>query len=262
MLSLDPTLKGKVVRMRPSMDKFDAPDSLTLDIAGTFTKPLMAYLNRPLIKLLEDLGIPSEVFLKLQDKIIRKVENSRSSPKLAAHLMQQYSMGSGSGMPSMLYKLSELLGNVKAVESDFIEECYDLMTVQCLRDLKYRGRIPLDKSYTLVGVADEDNFLPPDSIYVCVQHPNGAPEYLEGSFAVSRSPSLHPGDVRVVHAVGKLDPKRAPRLSSLVNCVAFPVQGITFVVATFQSFIKIKIQKPLQRNSQLTRSIYMRVVFR
>ncbi|KAA1087671.1 hypothetical protein PGT21_035256 [Puccinia graminis f. sp. tritici] len=225
MLSLDPTLKGKVVRMRPSMDKFDAPDSLTLDIAGTFTKPLVAYLNRPLIKLLEDLGIPSEVFLRLQDKIIRKVENSRSSPKLAGNLMQQYSMGSGSGMPSMLHKLSELLVDDRAVESDFIEECYDLMTVQCLRDLKYRGRIPLDKSYTLVGVADEDNFLPPDSIYVCVQNPNAAPVYLEGSFAVTRSPSLHPGDVRVVNAVGKLDPKRAPRLSSLMNCVAFPIQG-------------------------------------
>ncbi|OAV99452.1 hypothetical protein PTTG_06645 [Puccinia triticina 1-1 BBBD Race 1] len=225
MLSLDPTLKGKVVRMRPSMDKFDAPDSLTLDIAGTFTKPLVAYLNRPLIKLLEDLGIRAEVFLKLQAKIVRKVEDSRKSPKLAADLMQQYSLGSGSGMASILHKLSELLGDEVSVGSDFVEECYDLMTIQCLRDLKYRGRIPLEKSYTLVGVADEDNFLPPDSIYVCVQYPQGAPKYLKGSFAVTRSPSLHPGDVRVVTAVGKLDPKIAPRLSSLVNCVAFPVQG-------------------------------------
>lgn len=225
MLSLDPTLKGKVVRMRPSMDKFDAPDSLTLDIAGTFTKPLVAYLNRPLIKLLEDLGIPAEVFLKLQEKIVRKVENSRTSPKLAADLMQQYSLGTASGMPSILHKLHELMGEGANLGSDFIEECYDLMTVQCLKDLKYRGRIPLDKSYTLVGVADEDNYLPPNSIYVCVQYPNGAPKYLQGSFAITRSPSLHPGDVRVVTAVGKLDPKVAPRLSSLVNCIAFPVQG-------------------------------------
>ncbi|PLW53729.1 hypothetical protein PCANC_04470 [Puccinia coronata f. sp. avenae] len=225
MLSLDPTLKGKVVRMRPSMDKFDAPDSLTLDIAGTFTKPLIAYLNRPLIKLLEDLGIAPEVFLKLQDKIVRQVENSRSSPKLAADLMQQYSLGTNSGMPSILNKLSELLGEDMDVGSDFVKECYDLMIVQCLRDLKYRGRIPLEKSYTLVGVADEDNFLPPDSIYVCVQYPHGAPIYLKGLHAITRSPSLHPGDVRVVKAVGKLDPVVAPRLSSLVNCVVFPVQG-------------------------------------
>jgi hypothetical protein len=207
------------------MDKFDAPDSLTLDIAGTFTKPLVAYLNRPLIKLLEDLGIAPEVFLKLQDKIVRQVENSRSSPKLAADLMQQYSLGTNSGMPSILNKLSELLGEDMDVGSDFVKECYDLMIVQCLRDLKYRGRIPLEKSYTLVGVADEDNFLPPDSIYVCVQYPHGAPIYLKGLHAITRSPSLHPGDVRVVKAVGKLDPVVAPRLSSLVNCVVFPVQG-------------------------------------
>ncbi|POW00802.1 hypothetical protein PSTT_12902, partial [Puccinia striiformis] len=188
MLSLDPTLSGKVVKMRPSMDKFDAPDSLTLDIAGTFTRPLVAYLNRPLIKLLEDLGIQAQVFLKLQDRILKKVENSRSSPNLAADLIEQYSIGTSSSISSILRKLGVLLGEGISIDSDFIEECYDLMIIQSLRDLKYRGRIPIKKSYTL-------------------------------------SPSLHPGDVRVVNAVGKLDPKIAPRLSSLVNCVVFPVQG-------------------------------------
>ncbi|KAI7952326.1 hypothetical protein MJO29_007957 [Puccinia striiformis f. sp. tritici] len=226
MLSLDPTLSGKVVKMRPSMDKFDAPDSLTLDIAGTFTRPLVAYLNRPLIKLLEDLGIQAEVFLNLQDRILKKVENSRSSPNLAADLIEQYSIGTSSSICSILRKLGVLLGEGISIDSDFIEECYDLMIIQSLRDLKYRGRIPIKKSYTLVGVADEDNLLGPDSIYVCVQHvPRGPLKYLKGTFAVTRSPSLHPGDVRVVNAVGKLDPKIAPRLSSLVNCVVFPVQG-------------------------------------
>lgn len=226
MLSLDPTLKGKVVRMRPSMDKFDAPDSLTLDIAGRFLKPLTAYLNRPLIKLLEDLGIPDKVFIKLHQKIVQKIENSRNSPHLAGELMHQYSLASASGMSSTLKKLSDLLGDENTgVRFDFVEECYDLMIVQCLRDLKYRARIPLQKSYTLVGVADEDHILEPDSIYACVQFPNRSPQYLKGSFAISRSPSLHPGDVRVVTAVGRLDPTKAPRLSSLINCVVFPVKG-------------------------------------
>ncbi|KAI9605380.1 hypothetical protein KEM48_002321 [Puccinia striiformis f. sp. tritici PST-130] len=142
--------------------------------------PLVAYLNRPLIKLLEDLGIQAEVFLNLQDRILKKVENSRSSPNLAADLIEQYSIGTSSSVCSILRKLGVLLGEGISIDSDFIEECYDLMIIQSLRDLKYRGRIPIKKSYTLVGVADEDNLLDPDSIYVCVQHvPRGPLKYLK-----------------------------------------------------------------------------------
>lgn len=226
MLSIDPTLKTKVIRMRPSMNKFDAPDSRTLDIAGVFTRPLIAYLNRPLIKILEDLGIPDEVFLTLQKQVVARVETSRTSLTRSAKLMEQSSMAASSGMPSILKGLGRLLGPQANHCSRFIDECLDLMVMQCLRDLKYRARIPLENSYTLVGVADEDDFLQPDEIYACIQHQGAEPIYLEGPLTISRSPCLHPGDVRVVTGVGKLDPILAPRLNYLVNCVAFSVQGL------------------------------------
>ncbi|KAH9814507.1 RNA dependent RNA polymerase-domain-containing protein [Melampsora americana] len=226
MLSVDPTLTQACVCVRPSMDKFVSPDSLTLDIAGVFTRPLPAYLNRPMIKVLEDLGIHEQVFLTLQREIVRKVEHSRTNLRRAGELMDQLSMARTSGMPSLLRQLGTLIGDEGNPQSDFIEECYDLMIMQCFRDLKYRARIPLDASYTLVGVADEDRVLAPNFVYACIQYPGKAPFYLEGPITISRSPCLHPGDVRVVTGIGKLDPERAPRLNALRNCVVFSVAGM------------------------------------
>lgn len=234
MLSVDSTLKQSCVCVRPSMDKFVSPDSLTLDIAGVFSKPLPAYLNRPMIKVLEDLGIHDEVFLTLQRRIVQKVEHSRTNMSLAAELMQQLSISHPSGLPSLLRYLGNLLGNDANPRSEFVEECYDLMIMQSLRDLKYRARIPLEDSYTLVGVADEDDVLAPNNIYACIQYPGKAPFYLEGRVAISRSPCLHPGDVRVVCAVGKLDLEHAPRLTKLVNCVAFSVKGLCNTRAIYE----------------------------
>lgn len=226
MLSVDPTLTQACVCVRPSMDKFVSPDSLTLDIAGSFTRPLPAYLNRPMIKVLEDLGIHEQVFLALQREIVSKVEHSRTNLRRASELMDQLSMARTSGMPSILRQLGTLIGDEGNSRSDFIEECYDLMIMQCFRDLKYRARIPLDASYNLVGVADEDRVLPPNFIYACIQYPGKAPFYLEGPITISRSPCLHPGDVRVVTGIGKLDPERAPRMNALRNCVVFSVAGM------------------------------------
>lgn len=48
--------------IRPSMMKFTAASSTTIEIAKAFDKPGPYYLNRPLIMLLEGLGVPYEVF--------------------------------------------------------------------------------------------------------------------------------------------------------------------------------------------------------
>lgn len=49
--------------------------------------------------------------------------------------------------------------------------------------------------------------------------------YLQGDICISRSPTIHSGDVRVARAVGQLPPSLAPRCSALVNCVVFRVKG-------------------------------------
>lgn len=46
MVVVDPRLKGRKICIRPSMNKFDAPDSLDIEIAGSFERPLKMHLNR------------------------------------------------------------------------------------------------------------------------------------------------------------------------------------------------------------------------
>jgi RNA-dependent RNA polymerase len=55
MLSVDYTMSShdSTICVRPSMIKFDAPNSLDIEIAGTFENPKPMYLNRPLIMILE-----------------------------------------------------------------------------------------------------------------------------------------------------------------------------------------------------------------
>lgn len=56
MLSVDHTLSGRAICLRPSMIKFEAPNSLEIEIARAFDKCGKYYLNRPLITLLEVSG--------------------------------------------------------------------------------------------------------------------------------------------------------------------------------------------------------------
>ncbi|GAA5902598.1 hypothetical protein JCM6882_009328 [Rhodosporidiobolus microsporus] len=84
MLQVDPSLAGKVVGLRPSQIKFKSEMS-TLEIAGVFGAG-QAYLNRPLIKLLEDLGVKSERFLALQAEATKRIRKSRSTLRGAIKL--------------------------------------------------------------------------------------------------------------------------------------------------------------------------------
>ncbi|KAI5478467.1 hypothetical protein MNV49_005108 [Pseudohyphozyma bogoriensis] len=232
MLSLDPLLPGRCICIRPSMEKFISPDGLTLDIAGTFTRPLPAYLNRPLIKILEDLGIDAKVLLELQFQAIIVVEKARDSCFGAARLLDSISLGSSARLPATLRRLKEMLSLdlKKSLYADqfkdaFLKQALHVVAVQALRTLKYNARIPLPGCWTLVGIADEDGFLEEGEIYVCIARRGEQNLYLSGDICISRSPTIHPGDVRVVRAVGRLSPDVAPRVSCHVNCVVFSVKG-------------------------------------
>ncbi|GAA5898266.1 hypothetical protein JCM6882_000114 [Rhodosporidiobolus microsporus] len=224
MLSIDPLLTGKVVQFRPSQRKFDS-FSRSLDIAGTFEGPLPCYLNRPFIKILEDLGIPIPTFVDLQTAAAKDIGTARSSLKDAAKMLDRVGLGGNSKLSSTLLHLSQLI-NVPPHEVDaFIETCVDVAVADALRSLKFKARIPVWGSHTLVGVADEGGYLREGEIYACIKKPGKAPEYISGDVCITRSPCVHPGDVQVVRAVGRLPPGCAPRLQALTNCVVFSCRG-------------------------------------
>ncbi|GAA6030286.1 hypothetical protein JCM8097_009029 [Rhodosporidiobolus ruineniae] len=224
MLAVDPLLKAKIVILRPSQVKYNSL-STSLDIAGTFERPLACYLNRPLIKLLEDLKIPTSVFLDLQDKAVESFKLARDSLQDAATMLDRVGLGTVSKLSSTFLSLSRFL-DVPASQIDpFLEVCVDVAVADALRSLKLKARIPVPGSYTLVGIADEDGYLKEGEIYACIKVKGKLAVYISGDVCISRSPSVHPGDVQVARAVGKLPEGVAPRLRGLHNCVVFATKG-------------------------------------
>lgn len=225
MLSVDYTLEGRIICLRRSMIKFEAPHSMVVEVARAFDRPGKYYLNRPLIMLLEGLGVPYEVFQKLQDDAVQHVEESRGSLETAARLLETHGLGSSFRLTSVMLALHKL-GVEPFMQDVFWRQMMDFAVNHVLRELKHHARIPVPDGWTLVGVADVHGFLEEGQIFACIIPTDGAaPIYLEGPTLISRSPTIHPGDVQVVHAIGK-PPGGSPfAKESLRNTVVFSIKG-------------------------------------
>ncbi|KIJ68271.1 hypothetical protein HYDPIDRAFT_81362 [Hydnomerulius pinastri MD-312] len=224
VVSVDYRLQGRAVCIRKSMIKFEAPKSQLLDIAHSFYKPGKFFLNRPLITILECLGVPYETFQKFQTKAVEDVWKAAESFERAGHLLEVHGLGTGFRLSYVLSNLQKL--GVTAVQDAFYRKMLVHAVHHILRELKYRARIPLPGAYTLVGVADIHNTLEEGEIYACIRHPNKlSVKYLEGPVLITRSPMINPGDVQVVKAVGRPLPSTPYDIDPLYNTVVFSVKG-------------------------------------
>ncbi|KAI0004273.1 RNA dependent RNA polymerase-domain-containing protein [Russula compacta] len=225
MLSVDHRLSGDVVILRPSMIKFDAPHSTDVEIARAFVRPSKYYLNRPLIMVLEGLGIPYDVFKNLQEAVVRDVEDAVTSLEKAANTLDQFGLATSYRVPSILLHLAKL-GMSPSVMGDFYNQMLTFSIHHILRDLKHQARIPVNDGYCLVGVADIHQYLREGEVFACVTVPEtNSIRYLDGPVLVSRSPIIHPGDVQVVHAIGR-PPLGSPfEKEPLMNTIVFSVNG-------------------------------------
>lgn len=225
MLSVDHRLIGDVVVLRQSMIKFEAPHSTDVEIAQAFVRPSKYFLNRPLIMLLEGLGIPYDVFQRLQDAAERDVYEAAKSLEKAAKTFDQFGLATSYRLSSTLLHLAKL-GLTPDDMGDFYDRMLECAVHHILRDLKHHSRIPVHDGYTLVGVADIHHFLQEGEVFACASIPEtNSIHYLEGLVLISRSPVIHPGDVQVVRAIGP-PPLGSPfEKESLVNTVVFSVNG-------------------------------------
>lgn len=228
MLSVDHKLSGDVVILRHSMIKFEAPHSTDVEIARAFVRPSKLYLNRPMIMVLEGLGIPYEVFENLQEAAVRDVEDAATSLEKAAKTLDQFGLGTSYRVSSILQHLAKL-GMSPSDMGDFYSQMLTVSTHHILRDLKHHARIPVDDGYTLVGVADIHRYLPQGNVFACVTvSETNSIRYLDGPVLVTRSPIIHPGDVQVVHAIGRPPPGSPFEKEPLVNTIVFSVNGKPF----------------------------------
>ena len=117
------------------MIKFKGEGS-DIEICGAGLKPLPMYLNRPLIKILEDLGVPESAFLHLQEVAIDQLRMTTESPVNAANFLQRSYIGKAARLPWLVRKLLDI--NIYFNEDDFLRNVLELAILMQLRELKHR----------------------------------------------------------------------------------------------------------------------------
>ncbi|SYW77984.1 related to RNA-dependent RNA polymerase [Ustilago bromivora] len=220
VLCLNPQLRGKVVKVRHSMIKFSAPKHRDLEVATTSFHPLPARLNRPLINALEDLGVSADVFLSLQNKAVKSAQLARKDFKHASQLMRSFALSDTAEVHKLFHRLDSILGITpdNLHHDSILNRLCTIVIAAALGDLKRKARIPID-GCTLIGVVDEFNYLGKNEIFVQVNDKeDGQYRIIEGRVMIGRSPTIHPGDVRIVTAV---KPPPTHPLRQLRNVVVF-----------------------------------------
>ncbi|TDZ47673.1 RNA-dependent RNA polymerase 2 [Colletotrichum trifolii] len=227
MLSLDSRLPGRVMFIRKeSMEKFPSNDTENLEICDAASKPLRLVLNRQLIKIMEDLGVKDDFFLRLQKMELDRLRAVTADAYNTGTFLNIQGIGINHYLPTFIKKLDKY--GIDYRKDDFLRSVVESVVLRELRLLKHKARIPVLKGATLFGIMDETGFLAEGEIYICfdVYHPPGKPpiEKLlrDRSVLVTRSPALHPGDIQLVKM--RTPPPGHPLLN-LRNCVVFSQFG-------------------------------------
>ena len=149
VISHDPRLQGSSLCLRPSMIKFGGTTASDIEICGAAFKPLPMFLNRQLIKILEDLDIQDEAFLNLQADAVEKLRFTTLSPINAASFLDRNLIGKPARMPWLIRKLWTI--GLSFTDDDFLRNTVELAVLVQLRELKHRSRIRVEKGVTLYG---------------------------------------------------------------------------------------------------------------
>lgn len=223
MLSLDSTLKGPTICLRDSMIKFRAEADHNIEICGSGIHSLPCYLNAPLIKILEDLGVPRDLFLELQREEVESLRQTVRSPQQAAIFLDQAHIAKSTRL-SWLITLLQSIG-INYNQDRFLKRAVELVILMKLRDLKYKARILVPEAVTLYGIMDETGYLKEGEIFVPIlnEETKRRDILIQKKVLITRSPAFHPGDVQFANAVNV--PEDSP-LRKLHNCVVFSQKGV------------------------------------
>ncbi|KAJ3069714.1 hypothetical protein HDU98_007219 [Podochytrium sp. JEL0797] len=216
MISVDPSIPGRMMSIRKSMIKFESPNCRFLEVADYASSSRSAYFNRQVITLLEDLGVPKKVFLDIQRDAIQELSLLHESPERLVALASRIGHFGNFVRLSDNLKIPQWLGN------PFVQASLDHVRAHFLKEMKFRCRMKIPQGWSLFGVLDETGVLKEGEVFVSItsdSEPNAAPKILTGSAIVWRNPALHPGDIQPVVAVNCM------HLHHLRNVIVFSQHG-------------------------------------
>ncbi|CAJ2512005.1 Uu.00g076300.m01.CDS01 [Anthostomella pinea] len=223
MLSLDDTLEGMVMRVRSSMIKFESDDKQNLEICDVANKPVPLVLNRQIIKIMEDMGVPDAWFLKAQSRELARLCKITGNVDNTVIFLKRQMIADQMRFFQFIRRLHKL--GIDYKKDRFLCSIVETVILREVRLLKHKARIPIEKGVTLFGVMDEFGYLGEDEVYITYGHSDGAPHHRDlhdRLVILTRSPALHPGDVQIRRAI--VPPDGHP-LRSLTNCIVFSQKG-------------------------------------
>ncbi|KAI3540164.1 RNA-dependent RNA polymerase [Colletotrichum filicis] len=228
MLSLDTRLQGRAVCIRKeSMEKFPSKDWENLEICDVASRPLKLVLNRQLIKIMEDLGVSKQWFLRLQKMELDRLRAVTADAYNTATFLHLQAIGTSFFLSTFVKSLDKY--GIDYRQDRFLRAVVESIVLRELRLLKHKARIPVPNGATLFGIMDETKFLKEGQVFVSFDtfrrpgKPATVGSIKDGTFMlVTRSPALHPGDIQRVMV--RVPPAGHP-LRNLRNCIAFSQFG-------------------------------------
>lgn len=106
--------------------------------------------------LLEDVGVRKEAFMALQHNAVASARTIDESLEKFESIISEHKMGTAFELRQVLEHLrTPYKMDLNSMDNPFFRKLRRVATNDILRDIKHHARIPVSRSYVLVGVADE-----------------------------------------------------------------------------------------------------------
>ena len=221
VFSLDPSLGQNTVHYRESQKKFERDDTaLNICSVSNFKE---GFLNRQFIILLSTLGVEDKIFEDIQNNITKKYLNLLvdSTKVMLDDISLYYEVKNKLNYftPTFEYFFKK---GLDFINDPLFSQFINIIVYSKLINIKYNGRLNDKKSICLMGVIDETNTLEEDEVYIHLIYStenSKINKILNQKVIIYRSPSLHPGDIKILKAVNN------PLLGHMINVIVFSKKG-------------------------------------
>ncbi|XP_021769354.1 RNA-dependent RNA polymerase 6-like [Chenopodium quinoa] len=215
------------IYLRPSMNKFQSRHTVVEVCSWTRFQP--GFLNRQIVTLLSALEVPDEVFWRMQETMIAKLNQMLVNTDVAFDVLTASCAEQGNTAAIMLS------AGFKPQTEPHLRGMLSCIRAAQLGDLREKARIFVQLGRWLMGCLDEVGVLEQGQCFVQVSNPSlencfskhGSRfsevkrnlQIVKGLVIVAKNPCLHPGDIRILEAVD------CPDLHHLFDCLVFPQKG-------------------------------------
>lgn len=235
VLAVSPDLNRHEITIRRSQYKFAARTE-TLEIIR-WSQFASANLNRQIIIVLSALGVPNGIFVEKQKAQLADLELAMTNERMALKMLQK----DIDPNQMTLTLAGMILDGFQKCQEPFMISALRLWRAWCIKYLKEKARITIEKGAFVFGCVDETATLKGHFNNTPLSKPNddfddkvkrlpevfmqlskgyeNKPTVILGPMLLARNPSLHPGDIRVVRGVD------VPALRHLKDVVVVPQTG-------------------------------------